>query len=128
MAILLPPNENLNKFYKFGPTADNTSPHWYDFSFDKDAGTGAQFVGTVTMKSPSGVGIQKTLVIIHYIDGQRGDDDLDINGTILNSESGLSFSRPSTDSGSLAYITLLILLIINMCRYGAMQKMIRRIL
>ena len=103
--ILLPPNENPTTFYKYGPTTDNTSPHWYNFSYDETTKTGAKFFGQVTLQSPTGKGIQKNLVIVSYIDGQRGDDDLEVNSTILNLTSGLSLSQDSSDSssGSLSY-------------------------
>lgn len=51
------------KYYKFGPTADNPTPHWYDIPF-----TG---VGTHTAS-------------FSITDGQLGDDDLTANGVIVD--------------------------------------------
>lgn len=121
MAILLPTNVNPDIFYKFGPTPDNTVPHWYNFSYDETTGTGAKLLGVVTMKSPTpgGVDVQKNFILISFFDGQRGDDDLTANGIILNSQSGISFAKANADSsGSLTYLPWLMLLIINLLRWN----------
>lgn len=127
MAIILPPNVNPTTFYKYGPTADNTEPHWYEFSYDAATGTGAQYYGNITFTSPSGIKGSKNLVIVRYIDGSKGDDDMEANGVIVNTQSGLSFSKPSaTDSGSVSALSLLIILIINILRREIFQQGIRR--
>jgi len=53
-------------YYKFGPTADNPVDHWYEFLYDGT--TGAEFLDG--------------RVILHFVDGERGDADLAANGTI----------------------------------------------
>jgi hypothetical protein len=63
----LPAGVNPNAYYKFGPTPTNAAPHWY--LFDRDGPTGAEIVGN--------------LAILHFVDGQRGDDDLAANGVIV---------------------------------------------
>ena len=55
-------------YYAFGPTADNATPHWYEFLYD--GMTGAEINGN--------------LVTLHFVDGQRGDSDLEVNGAILD--------------------------------------------
>jgi hypothetical protein len=55
-------------YYKYGPTPDNTTPHWYEFLYDESTGTGAEFSGNT--------------ITLHYVDGLRGDSDLTANGTI----------------------------------------------
>ncbi|MCI0439669.1 MAG: DUF11 domain-containing protein, partial [Chloroflexi bacterium] len=57
----------FNSFYRYGPTASNPSPHWYEFTFD----------GT------TGAEVQGDQIVLHVVDGQRGDDDLAANGRIL---------------------------------------------
>ena len=52
---------SVNGYYAYGPTASDPSPHWYDFSYN--GVTGAEIVGNK--------------VLLHFVDGQRGDDDLD---------------------------------------------------
>jgi hypothetical protein len=44
------------------------TPHWYEFDFDSE--TGAEFIDNV--------------VILHFVDGKRGDSDLTANGVILD--------------------------------------------
>ncbi|MEE8587125.1 MAG: DUF11 domain-containing protein, partial [Acidobacteriota bacterium] len=56
----------LNSYYMFGPTAEDSSPHWYEFLFDGQ--TGAELLGD--------------RVRLHFVDGLRGDDDLSANGQI----------------------------------------------
>ena len=128
VGILLPANENPTSFYKYGSTTDDASLHWYDFSYEETTGTGAKFIGKVTIQSPTGTdaSIQRNLVLVSYIDGQRGDDDLQINGSILNTTSGISISNTSdSGSGSLSYLQILILLIIKIWQRKAFRKTIR---
>jgi hypothetical protein len=66
--IDLPPGTILNTYFKFGPTPDNPKPHCYEFLFDGQ--TGAQ--------------IFADNVVVHHIDGARGDDDLTPNGVIVD--------------------------------------------
>jgi uncharacterized repeat protein (TIGR01451 family) len=58
----------VRRWWKYGRTPNNPTPHWYEFSFD--GSTGAQINGNV--------------VTLHFVDGQRGDDDLMANGTIVD--------------------------------------------
>ena len=55
-------------YYKYGPTPDNPSPHWYPFLFNGT--TGAIFFSD--------------RIELHFVDGQRGDDDLQPNGQIVD--------------------------------------------
>jgi cyclophilin family peptidyl-prolyl cis-trans isomerase len=50
-------------YYAYGPTPDNPAPHWYNFAFDGE--TGAE------------IGADR--ITLHFVDGMRGDDDLDPN-------------------------------------------------
>ncbi len=59
-------------YRKYGPTPGNASPHWYNFMYNGQ--TGAEISGNV--------------VTLHFIDGQRGDDDLTANGTIVDQGGG----------------------------------------
>jgi hypothetical protein len=47
-------------FRKYGPTPEDGSPHWYDFSWDGTTGL---------------VGISGNAVTLRYVDAQRGDDN-----------------------------------------------------
>jgi cyclophilin family peptidyl-prolyl cis-trans isomerase len=72
LTLALPADNTPNTFFSFGPTLDNTTPHWYEFKFDGE--TGAQ--------------INNNVVTIHFIDGKRGDADLQPNGEIKVSPGG----------------------------------------
>ncbi|MBI3570617.1 MAG: peptidylprolyl isomerase [Gammaproteobacteria bacterium] len=49
------------RYYAYGKTPDNPTDHWYDFSYDGE--TGAEISGDK--------------IILHFVDGKRGDEDLD---------------------------------------------------
>ena len=68
VTITLPGSVAGMEYWKYGPTPDNHTEHWYQFMYDGQ--TGAEINGNV--------------VILHFIDGQRGDDDLAENGIIVD--------------------------------------------
>ena len=68
VTLFLPPGATANTYYKFGSTPDNATPHWYEFLFD----------GT------TGAEIFADRILLHFVDGQRGDDDLIANGEVLD--------------------------------------------
>ncbi|MDQ6622819.1 MAG: DUF5050 domain-containing protein [Verrucomicrobiota bacterium] len=57
---------NVTTVFAYGPTPDNTQPHWYEFLFDGT--TGARFVNGQ--------------IVLSFKDGARGDHDLANNGQI----------------------------------------------
>ena len=57
-----------NTYWKFEPTSGHSTPHWYPFMFD--GSTGAK--------------IYSDRVVLHFVDGERGDDDLIANGSIVD--------------------------------------------
>jgi len=66
--IFLPEGAEAVSYYKYGPTTDDINPHWYEFLYD--GSTGAEINGNE--------------ITLHLVDGQRGDDDLSVNGSILD--------------------------------------------
>jgi hypothetical protein len=58
----------VNSYYKFGRTSANQIDHWYEFLYNGQ--TGAVF--------------NLNVVTLYFVDGQRGDDDLAANGTIVD--------------------------------------------
>ncbi len=67
--LTLPKGRNVDTYYKFGKTPDNPVDHWYEFLYDGE--TGAEINGNV--------------ITLHFVDGRRGDDDLDsTNGIIVD--------------------------------------------
>ncbi|HPF37430.1 MAG TPA: hypothetical protein P5081_12295 [Phycisphaerae bacterium] len=69
VTIILPSNVAINSYWKYGPTPDNTTPHWYNFDFDGTTGTLIEGAN---------------LIKLHYVDGGRGDIDLMANGMITD--------------------------------------------
>ena len=78
MVTLLSP-EQVTTYWKYGPTPDDTAPHWYEFLFD--GATGAE--------------ILTDRIILHFVDGQRGDDDLTENGQVV--EPGAPATRTAVE-------------------------------
>jgi len=68
VTLYLPTGDTIDTYYKYGPTPDNTTNHWYEFLYNGQ--TGAEINGNV--------------IILHFIDGMRGDDDLMANGIIVD--------------------------------------------
>ena len=73
--IFLPEGTTVPSYWKFGPTSDNPRRHWYEFTLDGT--TGAEITGNV--------------ITLHFVDGQRGDDDMMENGEVLD-EGALEFA------------------------------------
>ncbi len=57
-------------YYRYGPTPGDATPHWYNWLFDEGLGTGAEVSGNI--------------INLHFSDGGFGDDDLTINGVIVD--------------------------------------------
>ncbi|MCP4709536.1 MAG: IPTL-CTERM sorting domain-containing protein, partial [Planctomycetes bacterium] len=55
-------------YWKYGPTPTNNSPHWYEFMYD----------GT------TGAVITSNQIVLHFVDGQRGDDVLTEDGMLVD--------------------------------------------
>jgi len=66
VTLFLPAGVAAVQYFGFGGTPDNATAHWYAFGFD----------GT------TGVEVQPDRVILHFVDGRRGDADLAANGEI----------------------------------------------
>jgi hypothetical protein len=74
LTLFLPQGSNVNSYWKYGSTPYNTTPHWYNFTFDLLTNTGATF------QDINNDG--QSEIILHFVDGQRGDDDLAADGQI----------------------------------------------
>ena len=83
--LYLPEDVDVNTYYKFGPTPEDTSPHYYEFLFDGT--TGAELLDL------DGDG-DADKIVLHFVDGGRGDADLTANGVIVDPGApGFSASR-----------------------------------
>jgi cyclophilin family peptidyl-prolyl cis-trans isomerase len=72
------------RYYAYGPTPDDPAPHWYDFSFD--GVTGAEIISD--------------RIILHFVDGKRGDDDLTANNSITHTGAQAVVTDTSTSSST----------------------------
>ena len=68
VTITMPAGTIVNTYYKYGPTPDNATAHWYPFMYDGQ--TGAIINGNV--------------ITLYFTDGKRGDNDLSANNVILD--------------------------------------------
>jgi cyclophilin family peptidyl-prolyl cis-trans isomerase len=65
------PKENFPvSYFMFGKTPGDNADHLYEFLYDPATGTGAEFNGNE--------------IILHFVDGGRGDSDLIANGVITD--------------------------------------------
>ena len=87
-----PPGVQFSSYWKYGrePDEPNTpdddwkkDPHWYEFTFDATTQTGA---------IPAVGGS----IDLYLRDGERGDDDLEVNGVIWDPGGGVGRLTPST--------------------------------
>ena len=83
LELILPEGTEIDTYWKYGPTPDNGSSHWYEFLYDGT--TGAEIDGN--------------RVTLHFVDGKRGDDDLKVNNKIVDI-GGPAIRTVSTDPGS----------------------------
>jgi len=74
ITLTIPAADTPNGFYMYGPTASDATPHWYSFLYDGQTATGAAINGNV--------------ITLHFVDGGRGDADLQANGMITTAIGG----------------------------------------
>lgn len=116
MGIYLPVEISPKVYYMYGSTPDDPNPHWYDFKFD--GFTGAQLFTNVEVLTQNGTKIKRSLIVLNFVDGQRGDSDLLPNGKIVAQGSYVA-TAASQSSGS-SQLSLIVLLsmffLIRACR------------
>lgn len=86
MTVTLPDGAAPESYYKYGPTPDEPDDHWYEFLYDGT--TGAQINGNV--------------ITLHFVDGQRGDGDLDATNGIILDPGGPTVTQTSPTPAPLA--------------------------
>jgi len=85
----------ITHYFRYGSTPANQTEHWYDFLLghatdsDSAVGTGMEIVGGN--------------IVLHFVDGGRGDDDLSLNGYIYD-EGGPAVVQ-STSLGTVTTLT-----------------------
>ena len=81
VVIHLPQGVNVDSYIKYGKTPDDFDDHCYEYLFDPQTGTGAEIL-------PNGT------IIVHHVDGERGDDDLTPNEVIVDPAAPVAFFEP----------------------------------
>jgi len=84
LILYLPPRANINTYWKYGPTPTNSNPHWYEFMYESSTQTGAE--------------INRNIITLYFIDGQRGDDDITADGIIIDQGGPGTYSSSSGGS------------------------------
>ncbi|HJT30908.1 MAG TPA: Calx-beta domain-containing protein, partial [Pirellulales bacterium] len=69
-------------YWRFGSTQQNSSPHWYAWNYDPATDTGAVINGNT--------------ITLHFVNGARGDDDLDPNNDTIVDAGSPGFADPFT--------------------------------
>jgi hypothetical protein len=83
VTIYLPDGEAPATYWKYGPTPLDGTNHWYEFLYNGT--TGAEFNGNV--------------ITLHFVDGERGDHDLDATNGIIVDPGGPALVVESSSSG-----------------------------
>ena len=87
LTLYLPPGTDPTTYWKYGSTPSEVNPHWYEFMYDTVTETGAEIDGDI--------------ITLHFVDGQRGDDNPVLDGRIIDQgEPGVSVSNSNGSSSS----------------------------
>jgi len=90
--IVLPSDMPANaEYWKYGPTPDNPTDHWYEFMYDGQ--TGAEINGN--------------LVTLHFVDGLRGDDNPTPDGQIVDQGAPGSSPIPVPEFNAVGLLSLI---------------------
>jgi PKD repeat protein len=73
--LYLPPDSAFDTYYKYGRTPDLPESHWYEFLYDGT--TGAELFDDDSDGYTD-------RIVLYFVDGQRGDDDLTANGVVCD--------------------------------------------
>ncbi|MGH7135645.1 MAG: right-handed parallel beta-helix repeat-containing protein, partial [Pirellulales bacterium] len=69
-------------YWRYGPTPNNPTPHWFDWNYNPATDTGAQINGNI--------------ITLHFVNGARGDEDLDANNDTIVDAGSPGFADPFT--------------------------------
>jgi len=94
VVLFLSGEASIDSYWKYGKEPGDETVHPYEFMLAD--GTGAEIIGNT--------------IILHFIDGQKGDDGLIAEGTIVD-DGGPAVAAESipalSDIGMIAFVTLL---------------------
>ncbi|MBN1850413.1 MAG: thrombospondin type 3 repeat-containing protein [Deltaproteobacteria bacterium] len=86
ITLYLPLDTMPDTYYKYGPTPTDPTPHWYEFMYDGQ--TGAE------------IDENTNTITLHFVDGLRGDDDLDGDNGMITDVGGPGFTQQPTSQSS----------------------------
>jgi hypothetical protein len=66
--LYLPSVSTFDTYYKYGPTPDDSTDHWYEFLYD----------------GQTGADINANVITLNFVDGNRGDDEPTEDGKIID--------------------------------------------
>ena len=78
----LPEGTTIDSYWKHGPTPDDITPHWYEFMWN----------GT------TGAEINDNIITLTFVDGERGDSDLDGTNGMISDPGGPALASPQSDA------------------------------
>jgi hypothetical protein len=105
ITYITPASQDVDTYFNYGPTPDDRTDHWYEFTFDGTTGVEI-FKGVFLIDIfDNAIGIDNppifddpdrvNLVVLHLVDGLRGDSDLTVDGMIAHPDGG-SRGAPAT--------------------------------
>ena len=113
VAMFLPANSKPGDYYLYGSTQNDSSPHWYNFKYDATTQTGSSLLGKYSIRPQTGGSkIDRYIVLLTFIDGGPGDDDMAANGKITVTRGGLSFPDTKPSAGSMSYAGIMIIFLL----------------
>lgn len=115
VGLILPAGVIAETYYMYGPTPDDTNPHWYEFMYDEISGTGAIIYGDVSFTSATdGTRFSRSVIKLIFKDGSRGDADLMINGKILDAGGPVIAANNDSSGAASLSIYMLFLFMFNL--------------
>lgn len=86
--MFFPQGVVIEDYYKYGQTPVEPMPHWYPFTYDNQTG--------LIIGSPN-------QIQLFLVDGERGDDDITVNGFIVEPGGPVGFVSDVVDEGTIPF-------------------------
>lgn len=111
LGVIMPAGIIPTAYYVYGPTAENTADHWFDFNFDGESG--AYIFGDVSFTSLSGTKYTRSVLKMIITDGNNGDTDMTVNGSIAMTSAMPVNQSDSSGSINLGYMIFTFFLLVS---------------
>jgi hypothetical protein len=84
VTLILDPPLTIDTYYKFGREQPGDTVDWYEWLYGGSGTTGAEFFNAAgQVVAPHGNRLVSR-ILLHFVDGERGDDDHQANGQITD--------------------------------------------